>query len=85
MNVATRNFRGAHAARVHVSAASPKHLSAYRVDELARQRFVIAEETKVRDREDAIASTRGACAPQRKRARRPQGDGYRTIAADDDG
>jgi hypothetical protein len=39
------------------------------------KRFVIAEEIKVRGREDAIASTRGACAPQNKHARRPQG-GY---------
>ena len=49
--------RGAHAPRVLVSAPSPKRTSRAGAG-------LVALEEKVRDGEGAIASTRGACAPQ---------------------
>ena len=50
------DFWGAHAARVHVSAASPKHF--------LRIASLTEDQKKVRKGEGAFASTRGACAPQ---------------------
>ena len=48
------NFRGAHAARVHVSAASPNASYASHIE----------DRKKVRKGEAVFASTRAACAPQ---------------------
>src|SRR5262252_8601313 len=49
--------------RVHVSAPSPKHFKAAKSD--ARHIKQAASVALIRDREGAIACTRGACAPQR--------------------
>jgi hypothetical protein len=57
MNAAVVRFCGAHAPRVPVSAPSPK-------PSVRDQRGGLLASEKVRDREGAIASTRGACAPQ---------------------
>jgi hypothetical protein len=58
MNV-HQQFRGAHAARVLVS---PSRRNGLRSDATLKQEVEI--KTKVRDREDALANTRAACAPR---------------------
>jgi hypothetical protein len=52
----TSDFRGAHAARVHVSAASPKHFLDIG--------WLTKDQKKVRKGEGAFVSTRDARAPQ---------------------
>jgi hypothetical protein len=52
---------GAHAPRVQISAPSPKCFA-------CNQREDVRLYNKVRDREDALASTRDACAPRNSAA-----------------